>query len=470
MKLSVVVLTLFSFVSISSALPVVPLTEVLQVRETPAEPFPLANTQWQKRDIAALTYLFKTLNTTGTGVSLIETAISISLTQQQVIKFVGSLIETKGLTSLLEAAETSGLALDLVLLVLTHYEVIPGITNVIKAYKGGSSNTSSSSSSSSLFGGLLGSVLGGLDNGTDSSDVSVSSADFGALEGILGSATDIGSIATGSGLLATQTPSTAVVGSAATTSASANGFAGLFPDLLNGLGLALASDAALTLATTSAPATDITTPAAVAPASVQAATTPTIATSSAQTSSTGTSTGKSGGLISSLLGSIFKRDDLDEAEKLELVGSLFKRGDIDLGNVLQSINSREDVSPEELAIAKRDLLSTVYLQIILIIGSDNNIELIAESLSKSGLGTTVVYEAFTNEDFVDFDVNLVKYLVDQKIITVSGLLSAASQSGLLGNIFGDLVGNATYRQLVIDFALAAITGKIDVIDLVAALF
>lgn len=454
MKLSVLVLSLFSLVAVSFALPVVPVSEELQLRDTESvEPIPLADSLWDKRDITALTFLFRTLNTTGTGVALAETAISLSLTQQQIIKFIGSLIETKGLTTLLEVADNSGLAIDLVVLVLTHYEIIPGLTNIIKAYKGDSSGNSSSGST------LLSSLFGASSSENDTeSGLTPLSADYSALGDILGSATGAGTIATGTALVGTQTPTTA-----STTTVSADGENGGLANILQGLGLALASEADLeTIVTGTAQAAG-------------AATTPSVTTSLAATSATQapstTSSGarSSGGLISSILDSIFKRDDLTDSERVELLGSLVKRGEFDFGSIVEELNARDDSSSEDSAIAKRDLLDTVYSEIILLIGSDGNIELITESLVKSGLANSLVYEALTNENFVDFDVNLVKYLVDENIITLSSLLSATSQSGLITSLVGDIIGNSTYEQLVINFAIAVITGKIDIIGLIAAL-
>lgn len=429
MKFSVVSLVLLF--PLSFAVPVVQISEELQIRDI-ADSLS-EEVGWQKRDIAALTYLFEVLNTTGTGVALAETAVSVSLTQQQIITFVGSLIETKGWTELFEAAQQSGLAIDLVVMLLTHYETIPGLTNIIRAYKGESGNSSSS--------GILSSLFAENSNSTDSTGSSSISADYSALNDFLGSAIIATSIASDT---STSVSSTLVASDSTTTDGS-----GALGNLLQDLGLSTdaASSTQVSAAVTSA-STSITSP--------------------TTTQSTSTATGNQlSGLLASLLGSIFKRD-IGESERAKLLADLLTRADFDLENSLH-LQARDAIL-EELNISKRDLLETVYLQIILLIGSDANIELIAESLAKSGLGVSLAYEALTNENFVDFDVNLIKYLVEKNLVSLSILTSAAIKSGLLSGIVSDILGNSTYEQLVINFVIALLTGKIDILDLIIALF
>lgn len=489
MKFSTLVVGFVLLLSVTSALPVdIPVSNQLQPRSDELQDLVLHSQE--KRDILPLTVLFRTLNTTGTGVSLVKTAISIPFTQQQIIKFVGSLIETKNLTSLLEAADQSGLALDLVVMVLTHYEVIPGVTNIVNAYKGGNSTSSGGSSN-----GILGGLLSGLSSSNDSD---------------LGSGTSSGSLGALGNLLGGDSSSAADSGSpTGAASSPANSLEGSLGNLLGGLGLALASslEPVATSATTapsngnpaaSAPANPaVESLAAASPASAPAvagsgnvntapaqantetAANPAQATPAATTAATNNNGGSSGsggllgGLLNgvgSLLNGIAKREDLSQEEKIEMLNTLIERRELDLGNIIQNLETREFNSEEEAALAKRDVFDTVYLQIIRIIGSNSNILEIAESLEKSGLAISVIYSALTDKSFQNFDVNLIKYLVEKKLITLSSLFTAITQSGLLFHLIGDIVGNTSYVRLVINFVFAILNGKINILGLIRAFF
>lgn len=473
------------------------------------------------RDIPLLTSLFTTLNTTGTGVSLVKTAVSVSLTQQQIIKFIANLIQTKNLTTLLEVADQSGLAIDLVVLLLTHYEVYPGLTQIVKLYKGLANLSSSSSSCSSpgLIGGLLDGVLGIIGLGGSSSSCtptssslssssssntspsSSSSSSGGLLGGILG-ALGLGGSSGNSGSSSTPTTgsgsgsgsaTTSATAAATTTSASGGGglLGGIFGGINSILGITSSSPAAAaTTATT--PAAAATTPAAgvtgatTPAAGVTGATTPAAAATGATTPTTratGTTTRTAaaattsatdplsglingiGSGISGLLNGIFKREELEYLMADEKFADMVKRDDVDLDYLFELIASSEGSGLE-----KRDLLDTVYLQIIGLIGSGSNIEEIAESLEKSGLAINVIYNAFVDSGFYSFDVNLIRYLITNKYITLSSLWTAVVQSGIVFHVGADILSNSAYIKLVVNFIIAIFTGQAAVIPLLLALF
>lgn len=417
----------------------------------------------EKRDNAALTYLFTTLNTTGTGVAAVKAAIEVSLTQQQIIKFIANLITTKNLTSLLEAADESNLGLDLVLLFLEHYEVWPGVIAIVEDYKGESSNstTSSSSSSSSSSGGIISSLLSGV--------TSVVSSIFG-----LGSSSTSSTSST-----STSTASATATSSTATSTSTSSSSGGLLSGILGLFGLDSSSSSTTTTAATTATSTTATavagtaTTAATTTATTAAATTGTATTTgtTTKTSSTAaatTTTSVAGSILSgvtSIISSIFKRDDLSSEELEELL----KRSDINIAALLTEINARfEDEGLDQ--VEKRDIVDTVYSEVIALIGSNANIELVCESLDKSGLGVNVVYNAIVDSDWYDFDVNLVKYLVDNKIITLSSLFTALLDSGIVLSIAGDIIGSTTYLKLVLNFVIACFDGTIDIWGLISLFF
>lgn len=512
-------LSLFTFVS---ALPVdvqgVRPGAEFQVRDVVPEYSQRELSPLEKRDIAALTYLFTTLNTTGTGVTLVKGAISVSLTEQQIIKFIANLIEQKNLTYLLEVADQSGLGLDIVLLVLTHYETIPGLTKIINLYKGNSNSTSSSSSSSSSSGGILGTLLSGVTStissifglgstststststGTSTSSTSSSTgtststsssggilgsilSGVGSLFGLTSSSSSTSTTSASASAAATATATSAAA--TATSTATSTSSSGVLGSILSGVGslfgLSGSSSSASTTSTVAAStatavvgtATSLTgtTTALVATTTTAAA----VTTSKTSTLTTATSTSTDVILsvlsgVTSVISSIFKREDLTAEELAEEIEALFKREDIDNGLLLQELVARMDDESLD-AYDKRDLLDTIYSQIIGIIGTNSNIELIAESLQKSGLGINVIYNALVDSGFYNFDVDLVRYLVTNKIITLSSLFLALLNSGLLLSVVGDIIGNTTYIKLVLNFVLAIFNGTIDIWALISALF
>ncbi|ODV64648.1 hypothetical protein HYPBUDRAFT_130464, partial [Hyphopichia burtonii NRRL Y-1933] len=108
-----------------------------------------------KRENVLLTQLFTSLNKSGQGVALTKQVTTSSLTQGSAIQIIIDYLKGANLTTILEAADNSGLALDIVLLTLTDYDVLPGIVKVIEGVFENSNSTSSS-------GGLVSSIIGGI--------------------------------------------------------------------------------------------------------------------------------------------------------------------------------------------------------------------------------------------------------------------------------------------------------------------
>lgn len=475
-----VVLSLFTF---TSALPVDIGGKVneLQMREVEEESASAVDFALDKREIKALTVLFQSINNTA-GIQLIKGACTNALTQPQIIKFVGNLVEEKSLETLLQVADQSGLGLDIVLLILTHYETIPGVTKIIKQYKGtassgNSTSTDSGSSSSGLSGGLLGGILGGI----------------GSIFGIGGSSSSSSSPSASSSPKSSST-------AAPTNNGSSSSSGGLLGGLLNGIGgifglnsgsqrsspsssasRTTATPAAAGATTATAPGLDLlsglttptgtTTPPVVTgtPAVVVATTTSRTSTSTPAAAATTTA----GGPISNLIGTVtglfgfVKREDLDTFLMNEGMHDILRRNNFPVDEALAQVYAR---SEDDQELAKRDLLDVLYSQIIAIVGTNSNIEDIAESLQKSGLAVNVIYNAIVDSGWYNFDVSLVKYLVNNKIVTGSGLISAVFSLGIALSIVGDIIGNTTYLRYVINFVLAVLSGQIDVFSLILALF
>lgn len=545
---------LFSLLSFSTALPIE--LQGLRARQDfdvrlDEEYSPALVSPLDKRDNALLTSFFTSLNKTGTGITLVKAAIRTPGINDQIVKFIANLVEEKNLTYLLQVADESGLALDLVLLILTHYEVIDGLTDFVKYYKGDSNSTSSGSSSGggllggllggigSIFGigggrsgssnstssgsggglisgllggltggssgsrsgsgssnstsgsggGLLGGLLNGLTGGSSSSPTSSSpststgsssgGSSGGLVSGLLGNLLGGGSRSGSGSSSASSAPAGALGSAAPTASAPAAGASptssrsgGLLGGLLGGLGGASSktSSAAGSPAATSAPA------AAGAPAAASAdpidlgdaatSAAPADPAGSAVPTGTASPSTPSGGVSSLVegLGSLFKREDVEEFVHDE---ELLKRHADAMTEQLQEIVKRSEGLSE---LEKRDIWDSVYQQMIRLIGTDSNVEEIAESLQKSGLAINVIYNALTDSDWFGFDKKLVKYLVDNNIVTFSILLNSLLKSGVIWSVAADIIGNSSYVKLVIDFVIAIFTGKVNVIGLIMALF
>lgn len=145
---------------------------------------------------------------------------------------------------------------------------------------------------------------------------------------------------------------------------------------------------------------------------------------------------------------------------------LLRKRDVPVDAILQQFAKRAETDP---VAAKRDLLDTLYSLAIAIIGTDSNIEEIAESLAKSGLAINVLYNALTDDGFYDFDVNLIKYLVEKGLISWSLVLKALWSSGLAVSIAGDIIGNSSYITLVWNLVVATIKGDSGLLSLILAL-
>ncbi|SGZ52886.1 CIC11C00000002496 [Sungouiella intermedia] len=513
--LNLPLLFLFSLFTFTAALPVgVGMTAVNPQLDARDE---LATTpqyyEMDKRENVLLTQLFKTMNNTA-GINLIKGATQVPLTQQQIIKFVANLIQEKGLSTILKVADDSGLAIDIVLLFLTHYEVYPGLTAVVKKYKGtssssstlsgltGSSNgsssgtntgsgsgSSSSSNSGSSGGGLLGNLLGGIGSifGLGSSSSSSSS---GTTSNVASSSPTSNSGGLSNLLNLFDSPNSAAALAASSTAGAGNAIADTavadtaVADTAGAVAGTAATTPAAGAAATTTPAAGAGAAATTTPAGAGAAaatTTPAAGAGAAATTTTAagaaTTTATSGGGLSGLINGITGLFGINKRGELENLLSnvdllqLLRESGFPVDEVLEKIQKRdEEFTDEEFEIVKRDLLDIFYQNIISLLGSNGTMLDICESLDKSGLGVNVAYNAIVDSGFYDFDVKLVKYLVTNNYISLLSLLSALLSSGVALSVVGQIVGNSTYTRYVINLVIAIFTGKVDILGLITALF
>lgn len=533
MKISLPILWLTTFLGVSFSLPVKPYYFIggtsLEQRSVYDESANLliSDIGTDKRDIQALTILFTQLNNTAT-IQLARGALQVELVRQQVISFVEAFIKEKGLTQILKSAGDSGLATDLVMLVVIHFEIYPGLIDIIKAYKASVKSGAFSGNGSGSSGGLLGSLfpwlniggnssgnsslLGGSTNSTNSTTGNTgNTGSSGGIFGNIPSFLDPFGIFNGgqtssssSPLSATQTTrgaSTLAV-SAATTSTRSSSTAGtgnIFGGvpILSNLFQNNAPTTSATVATVAAttqltPTTRATTTSqlqnnlpltglgqtiSTAAAPTFSVLTPLISTRTTAAPTSGTSSSNnnnnngSGGLggiiggLGNLVGGLFSREELEQ----------FK--DIDINEY----SKREDVTPDQLfsaimakvVLEKKDVnllnLGSIYQAIISIIGTDSNIEEIFESLLKSGLAVNVVYNALIDDGFYTFVVELLNDLISKKIITLSILWNSLLQSGVVPQVAGIIIGNKAYLNAVFRFIGGILSGQVPIFGLYLAI-
>lgn len=106
--------------------------------------------------------------------------------------------------------------------------------------------------------------------------------------------------------------------------------------------------------------------------------------------------------------------------------------------------------------SKRELVA----QPELVTRADNESEILTslmESLKSSGLANQVVEELVVNEDFLKFGADLIKDMIDQKVMTLGELVDAIKDSGLVPSLFKQFFTLDTLKDVTVT-ALAAARG------------
>ena len=119
----------------------------------------VANGGLAKRDNFLLTAAFRSLNKSGTGVHIIHTLATSSLSQGLTIKVVEEYVKNTGLTKLMEAADESGLAVSVVMRFFINYKLIPALWDIIVALY----NNGVISIKRLDILGAIGSIIGGIE-------------------------------------------------------------------------------------------------------------------------------------------------------------------------------------------------------------------------------------------------------------------------------------------------------------------
>lgn len=474
--------TLFSLLSFSSALPIVQdgaAVSNLYIQRDVSEDTLLL----EKRENERLTNFLASLNRTGAGVFFMRNAANSPGINTLIIRRIADLIREEGLEELLKVADKSGIALDLVMLILTHFEVIDGVTEFTHYYRdtdpnqsgslilglirfitgnlfggGGSSNSTSTSGLSSVF-GLLGGSGGARTSGSSSS---------GGLSSLF---SGLGSAGASSGS-STGLNSTGSAGSSESGSGDASDVFGILSQLGG-------DSASASPATTSSSAT---TPSPAASGSTLTADFSNVefpdaadddaadkdavsiaeaaAASATGAQSESTSSGTSGGFASlaSDVSSLFKREMDDET---------FKRESDELVERIVQLAKRQDDDHEE----EHGDFTAAYEEGMSIMEEEESSSLgLMISLQKSGLGISVIHDALTDSRWHTFNGRLIDHLSDEGLLDTSELMGALVSSGVIWSTVGSILGNTTYVRNVIDFVRGIFTGDVNLLGLLRALF
>ena len=160
-----------------------------------------ASVDVEKRDNAALTAFMTQLNTSGTGVGMVEFFATNPLTQPTTINAIVGFLKGRSLTDLLNALDESNLAVDIVNEVVSHTDAFSGLVTIGKElYSGGylKKRVEKRGLLSSILdgvGSVVGSIVNGVQNGANTIGNAITSnttnildpgSVFNATTGVLG--------------------------------------------------------------------------------------------------------------------------------------------------------------------------------------------------------------------------------------------------------------------------------------------
>lgn len=412
-----------------------------------------------KRDYPLLTTLFTQLNQSGAALPILKALCTSPLSQGTTIDAIEEYVKQKTLATILTAATKSGLAFDIVMLFFTDYNMVPGAIKIGKALyssgvihfkredveeelekRGLGDKRSLIGDIFNIFGGNSGGNSGGSSGGSTTSQVGTTTpttvgtttpSTIGTVVGTTGSSVpnlgtygQVGSSPATSAYYATNSASVPTAASSSNpTGNAANPFANLF-------GTAKASSAGPTSSS-----------------SAKATSSPTAASSSSLSSG-----GLLGGLLGGLFGTVTGAINNIVGGTTQTIGDTI--GDLSQGNIggalnssLQgtlntitstvggSVSSLDSVFTNTLSGAQQSIVAAV----VSLIKNVGDLEEICESLEKSGLGVSVVRFIFTDSDMQTFAVKLVTQMVKDGVISLSILLDAASQSGVVISVLTSII-------------------------------
>lgn len=382
---------------------------------------------FSKRDDALLTATFTQMNKSGSGVKLAHGFATNKLTQGTLINLIENYITATGLTKLLQAADTSGLAVDITMAFFKNEKMVPGLIEIIKTLqKNGVISIPFISKRDLLeerglfdFVGDIGDKVNNLFNGGSDSDSDSTST-------------------------TTQQSTSTKTQASSTTSAGDTSLVSDVSEIVSSQGdeddNAVSSTGAVAQVTQSE----------------------TAVASSSQSQTESTETGKTTKSSPTLVASSSSLDGLDFLDFLD-------------SSSASSAEPSSEASSEPSSKPKASTSSTktnpilglfdsiqesilgindqILQEIMKLINKVSDLEEICESLQKSGLAVSVLEDFITTTDGRDFVVKLVTAIVEDEVITWKSLLEAVNTSGIVVHVGTTIMFDSELRSIVLNYLL-----------------
>lgn len=425
----------------------------------------------EKRESKALTGFLSSLNRTGAGVFFVRNAANSPGINNAIIRRIGGIFEDDEIEEFLRHSGNAGLATDLVLMFLTHWELYDGLTDMVHYYRG-----TKPSETGSLLVAMFRLVFGNLFGGGSASSLS---SVFSLLSGSSGNASASGFSGLSDLLLA---GSSSESGSSSRNSSGSSGSGSL--DEIFTLGGSSSSESSpvnsdpvsspINSAVTSAPLNSPVTSPVDSPATSAPVKSP--VTSAAPVGSTPTNDieddfeedteddrtlAEQFGEVASDVASFFKRSIKDpEAAHLEAqplarrVNRILKRMDEEEDSAVAALGDYNDAWDETVRVMEEDDLDALGLII---------------SLQKSGLGLSIVHDALTDSRWHRFNKSLIEYLLENDLLVLQKLLRDLLNSGVVWTVLGDILGSGENIRIVLNFVRGLLSGDINILGLLRAI-
>lgn len=425
----------------------------------------------EKRESKALTGFLSSLNRTGAGVFFVRNAANSPGINTAIIKKIGGFFEDDEIEHLLRLSDEAGLALDLVLMFLTHWELYDGLTDMVHYYRG----TKPSETGSLLvavgrlifnnvFGGIFGkSSLGSMFSLLGGSSGNASVSGLSGFSGLLQSGSSSESTSKNSSgslddLFSLVSPSSSE-SSVESAPINSDGFAPI-----------KSADSAPIDFISSSSAAPVTS-GVVNPAPVESAA-PLISAP-----------------VESPIDDIddFEDDTLDSrslpeqfAEVAADVAAFVKRSIKDpeaaneeaqpLARRVNRILKRMDEEDEDSAVAALGDYNDAWEETTRVMEEDDLDSLgLVISLQKSGLGLSIVHDALTDSRWHRFNKRLIEYLLEKELLILQKLLRDLVNSGVIWSVLGDILGSGEYIKIVLNFVRGLFSGDINILGLLRAI-
>ncbi|CAI5759003.1 unnamed protein product [Candida verbasci] len=106
---------------------------------------------------------------------------------------------------------------------------------------------------------------------------------------------------------------------------------------------------------------------------------------------------------------------------------------------------------------------SIVQSVLTLFNAITDLESICISVNKSGIGVSIVDDLLTTSDGQTFVVRLITSIVNNNVITFSGLISALQDSGVVVNTFTKIIADSNYRKIIFIWAVQQLVAVIQYI-------